>query len=436
MWYDNFGSVALTWDLVRRNMLLRIFVRNAIDNRQIPVGWQTSIRKVLICLLCVLGGSRPSDAQRGFGHTRMPLVDGKRVALVVGNNKYPKGALRNAVNDAQAIVDALRDLHFSVDVELDAGRATLDRAINHFISKLDSGDVALFYYAGHGVQIEGENYLIPVDFAAEDIVDVKYQAYPASEVEDKMDQTGASLKIMILDACRNNPFHVSRSRSLSRGLAQMAGGRGSFIAFATAAGQVADDNPNGGHGLFTEHLLEILRQPGLTLDEVFNHVREAVDQDSGGLQLPYVYSGVIGDFYFRPPAQPPEGLQTEVDERPSAALKGGEAGVRIQATPARHQRASLLSTRWTGVTAGFTFRFEFGLSGSVICFYGTAIATDDPDEEFPGRDMGKYAIKNDVVKVSTSNPGFAFEGTLLNDGVLNGTAMINGSAVPLKLEKE
>lgn len=130
---------------------------------------------------------------------------------------------------------------------------------------------ALFYYAGHGIQIAGETFLVPIDFKAGDIAHAKYRSVSASWVEDKMDQTGTSLKIIILDASRNNLFRVSRS--LDGGLAQMAGGRGTFIAFATAAGKVADDNPTLAMGLFTQHLLERVQQPGLTPDEVFNRVR-------------------------------------------------------------------------------------------------------------------------------------------------------------------
>jgi formylglycine-generating enzyme required for sulfatase activity len=150
------------------------------------------------------------------------------------------------------------------------------------------------------VQVDGENYLIPTDFNGKDEADIKFGSRSASWIQEKLDRTGAQLKILILDACRTNPFRIKRS--LDSGLAQMQGGRGSFIAFATAAGKVADDNPASGHGLFTQHLIESLHEPGLTLDGVFNRVRTEVDRDSGHEQLPYIYSGVIGEFYFRPPA--------------------------------------------------------------------------------------------------------------------------------------
>ncbi len=225
---------------------------------------------------------------------------GNRFALAIGNNAYRRGVLKNAANDARGVAAALRDVGFTVDVVLDASLARMEESVDHFVALLKPGDVAVFYYAGHGVQVDGENYLIPTDFNGKDETDIKFGSRSASWIQEKLDRTGAQLKILILDACRTNPFRIKRS--LEGGLAQMQGGRGSFIAFATAAGKVADDNPASGHGLFTQHLIETLHQPGLTLDGVFNEVRTAVDRDSGHEQLPYIYSGVIGEFYFRPPA--------------------------------------------------------------------------------------------------------------------------------------
>jgi formylglycine-generating enzyme required for sulfatase activity len=240
-------------------------------------------------------------ADRAYGQRDLKLESaGSHLALSIGNNAYRRGALKNAVNDARGVGAALRDVGFTVDVVTDASLARMEEAVNRFASLLKPGDVAVFYYAGHGVQVDGENYLIPTDFNGKDEADIKFGSRSASWIQDKLDRTGAQLKILILDACRTNPFRINRS--LDGGLAQMQGGRGSFIAFATAAGKVADDNPASGHGLFTQHLIEALHEPGLTLDGVFNRVRSEVERDSGHEQLPYIYSGVIGEFYFRPPA--------------------------------------------------------------------------------------------------------------------------------------
>jgi len=229
--------------------------------------------------------------------------DAARVALIVGNDHYSKWPLTAAVNDAKTIAAALRTTGFDVDVVTDATRRETERAINRFIGKLSPGDVALFYYAGHGIQLEGENYLIPVDFEAQDEADVKYDAYSASRVMDKLDATGARLKIVILDACRNNPFRITRSTG--GGLAQMNAGRGSFIAFATSPGSVAVEDVKANNGLFTKYLVKELQSPGLTLNEVFDRVRIEVNRASSGAQLPWVSSSVIGDFRFRPAVPQP-----------------------------------------------------------------------------------------------------------------------------------
>jgi len=240
-------------------------------------------------------------ADRAVGQRDLRVESaGNRFALAIGNNAYRRGVLKNAANDARGVAVALREVGFTVDVVTDAGLARMEEAVDRFVALLKPGDVAVFYYAGHGVQVDGENYLIPTDFNGKDETDIKFGSRSASWIQEKLDRTGAQLKILILDACRTNPFRIKRS--LEGGLAQMQGGRGSFIAFATAAGKVADDNPASGHGLFTQHLIETLHEPGLTLDGVFNQVRTAVDRDSGHEQLPYIYSGVIGEFYFRPPA--------------------------------------------------------------------------------------------------------------------------------------
>jgi hypothetical protein len=141
--------------------------------------------------------------------------------------------------------------------------------------------------------------LIPVDFQAQTAVDAKYSAYPAQRVQENLEAAGAGMQILILDACRNNPFRSWRGGS--DGLAAMQAGRGTYIAFATSPGKTADDNPRGRNGLFTGELIRILGQPGLSIDQVFNRVREQVTTKSNGLQLPWSTSSVTGDFYFREP---------------------------------------------------------------------------------------------------------------------------------------
>lgn len=226
-----------------------------------------------------------------------PIVARKQVALVIGNAAYGNRPLLNPVNDARAMARVLQSLNYDVALITDADRKAMGQAIDRFVAKLGTGDVAFFYYSGHGMQVEDENYLLPVDFQGKDEKDARYDAEPASRIQDRMERSGAQLNIMVLDACRDNPFHSS-SRSSAGGLAAMSGGRGTFIAFATSPGKTASDNPGGKNGLFTQYLLEALPEPGLGLNEVFDLVRERVDAASNGKQLPWTLSSVVGRYSF------------------------------------------------------------------------------------------------------------------------------------------
>jgi len=221
----------------------------------------------------------------------------RRVALVVGNAAYPASPLRNSVHDAESLASMLRQLGFEVQTATNADLRALNAAVDTFVKSIRAGDVALFYYSGHGVQVEGENYLVPVDFHAEQEADVPYQAYPAGRVLERIQGAGAGLSILMLDACRDNPFRATRSAS--KGLAAMATGKGSFIAFATSPGSTASDNAGESNGLFTKHLLSALGQTDLKLGDIFDRVRERVYEESGHKQLPWTASSVIGTFVFR-----------------------------------------------------------------------------------------------------------------------------------------
>ena len=234
-------------------------------------------------------GQQPA---RDLSYERTP----QRLALIIGNEAYSKWPLRNPANDAKAMAQALGEVGFRTEVLLNGSLRDMGRAVDSFVARVRQGDVALFYYAGHGIQITGENYLIPVDFTAADEVDAKYASYSASRVQERMEEAGAQMSLVILDACRNNPFRSSRAAG--GGLAVMNTGRGTFIALATGPGKTADDNPSGRNGLFTTHLVAALREPGLTIDEVFSQVRERVYQGSGQAQLPWTVSSLIGTFRF------------------------------------------------------------------------------------------------------------------------------------------
>src|SRR5579862_4891807 len=179
----------------------------------------------------------------------------RRLALVMGNDAYPNNRLHNAVNDARGLKVALEGAGFAVRLSLNTTQKQMETAIGEFSGSVRPGDVALFFYAGHGLQINDQNYLVPVDFEAHTEIDAKYKSYPAQRVQESLEAAGVGLQILVLDACRNNPFRGLRGAD--GGLAPMQAGKGTYIAFATAPGQTADDNPRGVNGLFTGEMIAV-----------------------------------------------------------------------------------------------------------------------------------------------------------------------------------
>ena len=221
----------------------------------------------------------------------------QRVALVIGNAAYKEAPLTNPVNDARAIGQALQESGFTVILRENTDQRGMLSALREFGDKLRGGGTGLFYYAGHGMQIKGRNYLIPVGANVDREDEVAYSAVDAQAVLDKMESAGNAANIMILDACRNNPFTRS-SRSGQSGLAQMEAPVGTLVAFATSPGAVASDGA-GANGLYTQHLLTAMRQNGSKVEDVFKQVRANVRRDSQGKQVPWESTSLEGDFYFR-----------------------------------------------------------------------------------------------------------------------------------------
>jgi hypothetical protein len=245
-------------------------------------------------LLALSASAQPGQTDRDLVRAsgRIP-----RLALVIGNDAYPGNPLHNAVNDARSMKNALEESGFKVQLGLNVTQRQMEGVIDEFTGSVKPGDVALFFYAGHGMQINDQNYLVPVDFEARTAVDAKYKAYPAQRVQENLEAAGAGMQILVLDACRNNPFRSWRGGS--DGLAAMQAGRGTYIAFATSPGKTAADNPAGQNGLFTGELITVLREKGFSIDQVFNRVRERVAERSHGQQLPWSTSSVTGEFYFK-----------------------------------------------------------------------------------------------------------------------------------------
>lgn len=226
-----------------------------------------------------------------------------RHALVIGNSKYAQVPLSNPANDAAAMAKVLQRAGFTVDLKLDADQRQMDAAIRAFGDRLKGDSVGLFYFAGHGVQVKGRNYLLPVGATVQREDEVPFKAVDAQQVLDKMEAAKNRINVVILDACRDNPF-AGKSRSTAAaggGLSQMDAPSGSLLAFATAPGSVASDG-KGANGLYTQHLLTNIERPGLPVEEVFKRTRLGVRLDSRGQQVPWENTSLEGDFYFFPPA--------------------------------------------------------------------------------------------------------------------------------------
>ena len=220
----------------------------------------------------------------------------QRVALVIGNSDYSKAPLKNPVNDANDVAAALGRLGFQVMLRTNVNRVQMRTAVRDFGVALRKGGVGLFFYAGHGVESKGKNFLIPLGANLGNEFELEDEALDANSVLRAMEEAGNPTNIMIMDACRDNPFARSW-RSASRGLAQMNAPSGSFIAFATAPGSVAADG-DGRNSPFTKHLLSSLSQPDLDIDRVFTRVTAAVARDTGRQQVPWKSSSLTGAFSF------------------------------------------------------------------------------------------------------------------------------------------
>lgn len=220
----------------------------------------------------------------------------KRVALVIGNSAYETAPLKNPVNDAQDMAQTLRELGFEVIYRENLNQTNMKRAIREFGAKIRNGGVGLFYYAGHGVAVKGVNYLVPVDAKVESEEEVEYECVDAGFVLAQMESAGNNMNVVILDACRNNPF-VRSFRSDSRGLAQMDAPSGTLIAYATAPGSIASDG-SGRNSFYTQELLKNMRTPGIGIEEVFKRVRITVRNLTQNKQTPWESSSLAGNFYF------------------------------------------------------------------------------------------------------------------------------------------
>jgi hypothetical protein len=271
----------------------------------------------------------------------------KRVALLIGNNAYQSvGRLQTAINDARAVGAALRGLGFSVIIAENQSRRAMSEALLAFDKAVEPGDIALFFFAGHGFEIRGQNYLLPTDVpevreGQEELI--RDAAFPAGRVIDRLQERGARTAVLVLDACRNNPFDRPGGRGIrgSGGLAAMTPAEGVFIMFSAGAKQVALDRlsnaDKASNSVFTRNLIRRLAEPDLTLVQIAKRLQIDVRQlaaSVGGDQTPAYYDQVVGEIVLNPsgrikPVDPPPAqtavLLSDVDKRAAEALPAPSA---------------------------------------------------------------------------------------------------------------
>ncbi len=231
----------------------------------------------------------------------MAQPDEARVALIIGNSTYKTAPLANPANDAADLAHALERKGFKVLVRENVSERGLKEAVDTFSKHLRKGGVGLFFFAGHGIQLKEQNFLIPIDVGFDSEADLTFKSISAEYVLSLMAEAGNRVNVVILDACRNNPFQQAK-RSISRGLGVMNVGRaerGTFIAYATSPGATAADG-EGRNGLYTKYLLQSLDVADSDIDKVFGRVRGAVVQETNGEQVPWTSSSMVGNFYFDP----------------------------------------------------------------------------------------------------------------------------------------
>jgi uncharacterized caspase-like protein len=259
----------------------------------------------------------------------------KRVAFVVGNGAYKNVAqLPNPAIDAKAMAKVLRNVGFDVVEGTNLSRDKMTEKLLEFGKKAEGSDVALFFYAGHGIAINGTNYLLPVDADIKSEMDVKLGS--AINVDTTLEQTmgDAKVKLVFLDACRDNPFagkikpnSATRSLSVQSGLAEMKSGEGTLIAFATGPGQTALDGEVGANSPFTRALIDNITQPGVEIQQAMTKVRAEVNEQTNKNQLPWGHTNLTGTVFLNPAAAP---AVASAEATPAPAATGSDSAVEVE----------------------------------------------------------------------------------------------------------
>jgi uncharacterized caspase-like protein len=356
-------------------------------------------------------------------HAQAPLD--VRVALVIGNSAYAGGRLANPANDGKAMAEALRSLGFTVLELRDASRAQMVAGVAKLRDALSGKQgVGMLYYAGHGMQLDWRNYMVPVDARLVTVVDVPEQTVDVNSVIAAFKAASSRMNIIVLDACRDNPFAGTAS---SKGLAQVDAPPGSFLAFATAPGHVADDGEAGSaNGLYTQYLLQELKRPEARIEDIFKRVRLSVRLRSGGRQIPWESTSLEEDFYFQQPkggaAEGVAEAQARFDAEAAAWDKAKQAGsaagyaAYLGAYPSGHfsemaqarmdrlEKPAVVAEPRAGDTLANSTTTERFRLGDVYTY--DASGTFGNSNSAPTRTFRVTAIKDDLVEINQGHTVF------------------------------
>ena len=231
----------------------------------------------------------------------------RKAALVIGNASYADVPLRNPANDATDMAATLRELGFTVTLKTNLNKQGMETAVGSFTAGLAPGDIALFFYSGHGMQVSGSNYLIPVNEAIGNETDVRYKAMDAQYVMDYMQDARTSVNIIILDACRDNPYRGYKSQT--KGFIAVSAPQGTFIAYSTGPGKIAADG-TGRNSPYTRNLISCMKMPDIEIEDAFKEVRKKVMSETGNQQVPWESTSLVQAFAFKGMATKPGPVPT------------------------------------------------------------------------------------------------------------------------------
>jgi formylglycine-generating enzyme required for sulfatase activity len=263
---------------------------------------------------------------------RLTLGDGKRVALVIGNAKYIRNSLKNPKNDAELMAKTLeKEFGFQVTLVLDGEFEKMSDTIVAFQKSLKGASAGLFYYAGHGIQSEGKNYLIPTDFDSQSEEDLPNFAINAQSVLNKMADANCKVNIVILDACRDNPLITKTTKDLTSGLKEMGQIQDMIIAFSTEEGKTASDNPKGDNSIYTEELIKQMRVPGQPIEFVFKETSKSVQEKTG--QRPWYSARMSSEFVFLKGDRPTTATVPTLKPKPPVVEDGNPALLLLESNP-------------------------------------------------------------------------------------------------------